>query len=72
MSNLVDLVICAASEAFKDDGEVLVTGIGVVPVGRIETGMLKIGAKVIAMPGRAGDGVKGEVKTIEMFRKHSS
>lgn len=31
MSNLVDLVICAASEAFKDDGEVLITGIGVVP-----------------------------------------
>ncbi len=31
MSDLVDLVICAASEAFKDDGEVLVTGIGVVP-----------------------------------------
>jgi len=31
MSDLVDLVICAASEAFKDDGEVLITGIGVIP-----------------------------------------
>ena len=29
--NLVDLIICAASEAWKNDGEVLATGIGVVP-----------------------------------------
>jgi glutaconate CoA-transferase subunit B len=28
---LVDQIICAASEAFRDDGEILVTGIGVVP-----------------------------------------
>lgn len=28
---LVDLVICAAAQAWKDDGEVLATGIGVVP-----------------------------------------
>ena len=46
-----------------------ITGIGVVPVGRIETGMLKVGAKLIAMPGRAGDGVKGECKTIEMHHE---
>lgn len=29
--NLVDLIICAASEAWKEDGEVLATGIGIVP-----------------------------------------
>ena len=28
-----------------------ITGIGVVPVGRVETGLLKVGAKVIAVPG---------------------
>lgn len=29
--NLVDLIICAASQAWKGNGEVLATGIGVVP-----------------------------------------
>ena len=43
-----------------------ITGIGVVPVGKIETGIMKLGQKVVAMPGREGTGVKGEVKTIEM------
>lgn len=43
-----------------------ITGIGVVPVGKIETGVMKLGQKVIAVPGREGTGVKGEVKTIEM------
>ena len=43
-----------------------ITGIGVVPVGKIETGVMKLGQKVVAMPGREGSGVKGEVKTIEM------
>ena len=28
---LVDLIICAAAEAWRNDGEVLATGIGVVP-----------------------------------------
>lgn len=46
-----------------------ITGIGVVPVGRIETGKLKVGDKVIAMPGREGKGVPGEVKTIEMHHE---
>jgi elongation factor 1-alpha len=45
------------------------TGIGTVPVGRVETGIMKIGDKVIAMPGREGSGVKGEVKTIEMHHE---
>ena len=43
-----------------------ITGIGVVPVGKIETGVMKVGDKVIAMPGREGTGIKGEVKSIEM------
>lgn len=47
-----------------------ITGIGVVPVGRIETGVLKVGQKVTAMPGREGKGVQGEVKSIEMHHEH--
>lgn len=46
-----------------------ITGIGVVPVGRIETGVLKVGAKVIAVPGREGKGVSGECKSIEMHHE---
>ncbi len=46
-----------------------ITGIGVVPVGRIETGKMKIGDKVIIMPAREGKGVTGEVKTIEMHHE---
>jgi elongation factor 1-alpha len=46
-----------------------ITGIGVVPVGRVETGILKVGQKVKAMPGREGTGVNGEVKTIEMHHE---
>ncbi|MFH1916890.1 MAG: translation elongation factor EF-1 subunit alpha [Nanoarchaeota archaeon] len=46
-----------------------ITGIGVVPVGRVETGKMKIGDKVIAVPGREGKGIIGEVKTIEMHHE---
>lgn len=46
-----------------------ITGIGVVPVGRVETGIMKIGDKVTAVPGREGSGVTGEVKTIEMHHE---
>jgi len=46
-----------------------ITGIGVVPVGRIETGIMKIGQKIIAVPGREGKGVPGEVKSIEMHHE---
>jgi elongation factor 1-alpha len=38
-----------------------ITGVGTVPVGRVETGVLKEGDQVIFMP----PGVKGEVKSIE-------
>lgn len=46
-----------------------ITGIGVVPVGKIECGVLKAGDKVIAVPGREGVGVPGEVKSIEMHHE---
>jgi elongation factor 1-alpha len=46
-----------------------ITGIGVVPVGRIETGVMKVGAKIIAVPGREGKGVPAEVKSIEMHHE---
>jgi elongation factor 1-alpha len=42
-----------------------ITGIGTVPVGKIETGIMKMGQKVVVLPGRTGTGVSGEVKTIE-------
>lgn len=46
-----------------------ITGIGTVPVGKIETGVMKIGQKVIILPGRTGTGIPGEVKTIEMHHE---
>lgn len=46
-----------------------ITGIGVVPVGRVETGIMKVGDKIIAVPGREGKGVRGEVKSIEMHHE---
>jgi elongation factor 1-alpha len=42
-----------------------ITGIGTVPVGKVETGILKVGQKVKVLPGRTGEGISGEVKTIE-------
>ncbi len=39
-----------------------ITGVGTVPVGRVESGILKAGDTVIFQP----SGVKGEVKSIEM------
>ncbi|MFH1221734.1 MAG: translation elongation factor EF-1 subunit alpha [Candidatus Micrarchaeota archaeon] len=42
-----------------------ITGHGTVPVGRVETGILKPNEPVIVMP----SGVKGEVKKIEMHHK---
>ncbi len=46
-----------------------ITGIGTVPVGKIETGVMKPGQKVIILPGRTGKGVEGEVKSIEMHHE---
>jgi len=42
-----------------------ITGIGTVPVGKIETGIMKVGQKIVVLPGRTGTGIPGEVKTIE-------
>ena len=49
-----------------------ITGIGTVPVGKIETGIMKPGQKVIILPGRSGKGVLGEVKTVEMHHEQLS
>ncbi|MFH0748890.1 MAG: translation elongation factor EF-1 subunit alpha [Candidatus Bathyarchaeota archaeon] len=38
-----------------------ITGVGTVPVGRVETGVMKVGDQVVFMP----EGVQGEVRTIE-------
>ena len=46
-----------------------ITGIGTVPVGKIETGRMKPGQKVLILPGRTGKGVEGEIKTIEMHHE---
>ena len=42
-----------------------ITGVGTVPVGRIETGILKPGDKIVFKP----SGATGEVKSIEMHHK---
>ena len=46
-----------------------ITGIGTVPVGKIETGVMTVGQKIIVLPGRTGKGVLGEIKTIEMHHE---
>lgn len=46
-----------------------ITGIGTVPVGKIETGIMKVGQKIKVLPGRTGKGVDGEVKSIEMHHE---
>ncbi len=46
-----------------------ISGIGTVPVGKVETGVMKVNDKVIIVPGREGKGVLGEVKTIEMHHE---
>ncbi|MEE9406016.1 MAG: translation elongation factor EF-1 subunit alpha [Candidatus Aenigmarchaeota archaeon] len=42
-----------------------ITGVGTVPVGRIESGVMKPGDKIVFMP----SGAQGEVKSIEMHHK---
>ena len=46
-----------------------ITGIGVVPVGRVETGTMKVGDKVIIVPAREGKGIQGDIKSIEMHHE---
>ncbi len=47
-----------------------ITGIGTVPVGKIETGIMKQGMKVKILPGRTGEGIEGEIKTIEAHHEN--
>ena len=42
-----------------------ITGIGTVPVGKIETGIMRPGQKIIVLPGRTGKGVLGEIRSVE-------
>lgn len=42
-----------------------ITGVGTVPVGRIETGIMKINDKIVFVP----SGAQGEVKSIEMHHE---
>ncbi len=46
-----------------------ITGVGTVPVGKILTGRMKPGDKVIILPARTGKGITGEVKSIEMHHE---
>jgi len=45
-----------------------ITGVGTVPVGRIETGIMKVGDPVVIMPGA----VKGEIRSIETHHEEIS
>jgi elongation factor 1-alpha len=46
-----------------------ITGVGTVPVGKIETGIIRPNEKVIILPAKTGKGVIGEVKTVEMHHE---
>ncbi len=46
-----------------------ITGVGTVPVGKIETGVMKPGMRLIFKPSTKPGGVVGEVKTIEMHHE---
>ncbi len=46
-----------------------ITGVGTVPVGRIETGVMTPGDKVTFLPSKRSGGASGEVKTIEMHHE---
>src|SRR3989339_831734 len=47
-----------------------ITGVGTVPVGKIETGIMKAGMKILVVPGRTGEGIAGEIKSIEMHHEN--
>jgi elongation factor 1-alpha len=49
-----------------------IKGVGLVPVGRIETGVLKSNSKIVAVPGKTGTGIAGECKEIEMHHEKVS
>ena len=49
-----------------------ITGIGTVPVGKIETGKIRPGDKIIVLPGKSGKGISGEVKSVEAHHEQLS
>lgn len=49
-----------------------IKGVGTVPVGKIETGIMKPGQQLIFRPSTKPGGVTGEVKTIEMHHEQIS
>ena len=46
-----------------------IKGVGTVPVGKIETGIMKPGQQIVFKPSAKPGGVTGEVKTIEMHHE---
>ncbi len=46
-----------------------IKGVGTVPVGKIETGVMKIGEQLVFRPSTRPGGAVGEVKTIEMHHE---
>ncbi|MCA9486351.1 MAG: elongation factor 1-alpha, partial [Nanoarchaeota archaeon] len=42
---------------------------GLVPVGRVETGILRPNSKCVIVPGKNGTGMAGEVKDVEMHHE---
>ncbi|MGC9132888.1 MAG: translation elongation factor EF-1 subunit alpha [Nanopusillaceae archaeon] len=46
-----------------------IKGVGLVPAGKVESGRLKSGDRVIFLPSRKPSGVVGEVKSIEMHHE---
>jgi elongation factor 1-alpha len=46
-----------------------IKGIGLVPVGKVETGVLKPNTKCVVVPAKTGTGMTGEVKDVEMHHE---
>lgn len=46
-----------------------IKGIGLVPVGKVETGILKSNSKCVVVPAKNGTGMAGEVKDVEMHHE---
>ena len=49
-----------------------IKGIGLVPVGKVETGTLKPNTKAVVVPAKTGTGIAGEVKDVEMHHEKVS
>ena len=46
-----------------------IKGIGLVPVGKVETGVLRPNTKCVIVPAKTGTGMAGEVKDVEMHHE---